>query len=280
MLAPATALAVVAVVAKVANGTSLTFAPLILVNPPPSPINVPVPPDIVMLPAFVIRSLLVFKFPLNINPVNVPTDEILGWSTVVRLPPTIPADIAPTTSIEPGTFKLPVVLLYVNPVLPAYVLPPSLNMTCVFAPCAGTNVAVSHDKTPAPSVAKNAPAEPPVMVTLLSGPKLAVLLKSTLVSNPPDTDIEPVIVTAVPVFLTDSMFAVPADDTLIGPLASTCTLLVPFSMYAPAPTEIFVKFAPSPDTYVKTPPVPDMLPVVALPDTTNDVRVPVLVMFG
>ena len=28
-----------------------TFAPLMLDNPPPSPINVPLPPDIVMLPA-------------------------------------------------------------------------------------------------------------------------------------------------------------------------------------------------------------------------------------
>ena len=280
MLAPATALAVVAVVAKVAKGTSLTFAPLILVNPPPSPINVPVPPDIVMLPAFVIRSLLVFKFPLNINPVNVPTDEILGWSTVVRLPPTIPADIAPTTSIEPGTFKLPVVLLYVNPVLPAYVLPPSLNMTCVFAPCAGTNVAVSKDKVPAPSVFKNEPVAPPVIVTLLTGPKLDVLLKFMLLSIPADTDNEPNTSTFVPEFLTCRTFATPATETLNGPEASTLALLVPFSMYAPAPTEIFVKFAPSPDTYVKTPPVPDMLPVVVLPDTTNDVRVPVLVMFG
>ena len=72
-----------------------------------------------MLPAFVIRSLLVFKFPLNINDVNVPTDEMFGCAIVVRLPPTIPADIPPATSIEPGTFKLPVVLLNVNPVLPA-----------------------------------------------------------------------------------------------------------------------------------------------------------------
>jgi hypothetical protein len=145
-------------------------------------------------------------------------------------------------------------------------------MTCVSAPWAGTNVAVSHEREPEPFVFKNAPEAPPVMVTLLSGPKLAVLLKLILLSNPPDTDIEPVTSTSVPVLLTDNMFAVPADDTLIGPLASTCTLLVPFSIKAPAPTEIFVKFAPSPDTYVKTPPVPDMLPVVALPDTTNDAQ--------
>jgi hypothetical protein len=75
-----------AVVAKVAKGTSLTFAPGILVNPPPSPINVPVPPDIVMLPAFVIRSLLVFKFPLKINVVNVPTEVMFGCAAVVKEP--------------------------------------------------------------------------------------------------------------------------------------------------------------------------------------------------
>ena len=60
---------------------------------------------------------------------------------------------------------------------------------------------------------------------------------------------------------------------------------------------MFVKFAPSPDTYVKTPPVPNTFPPVILPvaDTTPvvfkfpestlpvivaDVKVPVDVMFG
>ena len=60
---------------------------------------------------------------------------------------------------------------------------------------------------------------------------------------------------------------------------------------------MFVKLAPSPDTYVKTPPAPNTFPPVILPvaDTTpvvfkfpesvlpvtaTDVKVPVLVMFG
>ena len=119
-LAPATAFAVVANVAKVAVGTApVIFAPGILVNPSPRPMNVPLPPAIVMLPAFVIRSLLVFKFPLNINELKVPTDVMFGCAIVVRLPPNIPADTPPAAIIEPGVFKLPVVLLNVNPVLPA-----------------------------------------------------------------------------------------------------------------------------------------------------------------
>ena len=77
------------------------------------------PADISILPALVIMSEFVFKVPPKINDVNVPTDEMFGCAVVVRLPPIIPADIPPVTSTEPGTFKLPVVLLNVNPVLPA-----------------------------------------------------------------------------------------------------------------------------------------------------------------
>ena len=50
-------------------------------------------------------------------------------------------------------------------------------MTCVSVPWAGFNVPVSHDNPPAPSVFKNEFVAPPVIVTLLSGPKLEVLLK-------------------------------------------------------------------------------------------------------
>ena len=47
--------------------------------------------------------------------------------------------------------------------------------------------------------------------------------------------------------------------------------------FAPA---IADKFAPSPDTYVKTPPVPDTFPADTLPVTDNDDNEPTLVMFG
>ena len=103
-------------------------------------------------------------------------------------------------------------------------------MTCVSVPWAGTNVAVSHVKTPDPSVFKNAPLTPPVTVTLLTGPKLDVLLKSILLSKPPYTDIEPVTATSVPELLTCNTFAVPPTVTLNGPSVSSLASLVPFSI--------------------------------------------------
>ena len=41
-----------------------------------------------------------------------------------------------------------------------------------------------------------------------------------------------------------------------------------------------VRLAPSPETYVKTPPVPKTLPADTLPVTDNADNVPTLVMFG
>ena len=275
-LAPATAFAVVAVVANVAKGTSLTFAPVIFVKPAPLPLNDPVPADISILPALVITSEFVFKVPPKINEVKVPTLVIFGCALVTRLPASVAPDTALVTAKLPGIATLPDVLLNVNPVLPAYVVPPSLNIICVSVPCAGTKVAVSHVNVPAPSVLKNAPSTPPVTVTLPTGPKLEVLLKSMLLSNPPDTDIEPVTSTSVPVFLTDNMFAVPAEDTLNGPFVSTVALLVPFTIEEPADTDMLDRPPPSPVIR----PVVVKFPASIFPVTFNDVKVPVDVMLG
>ena len=63
--------------------------------------------------------------------------------------------------------------------------------------------------------------------------------------------------------------------------AGIFTLDVPFAIAAEfEPEGKFVKFAPSPETYVKTPAVPDTLPAATLPVTVTAVRVPVDVMFG
>ena len=87
--------------------------------------------------------------------------------------------------------------------------------------------------------------------------------------------------TFVPVVVIINLSVRPPTDTEIFPFGDEMsTLDVPLRIFDPAPTEIFVKFAPSPEMYVKTPPVPDTLPVVTLPETANEVKVPVLVMFG
>lgn len=80
--------------------------------------------------------------------------------------------------------RFPVFLLKVRLALPAYVEPPSLKITCVLAPCAGTNVAVSHVRLPEPFVLRNAPFDPPVMMTLLFGPKLLTPLTVNPVNVP------------------------------------------------------------------------------------------------
>ena len=105
-----------------------------------------------MLPALVIRSLLVLRLPLKIKPVNVPILVMFGCAFVNKLPSSVVPDTALVTAKLPGIATLPDVLLNVSPVLPAYVLPPSLNIISVSAPCAGTKVAVSHVRVPAPSV--------------------------------------------------------------------------------------------------------------------------------
>ena len=95
----------------------MILAPGRLDNPPPSPLNVPVPADISILPALVIISELVFKVPPKINEVKVPTLVMFGCAAVDNGP------------LITGAVKVPVVLVNVNPVLPAYKPEPSLNMT-------------------------------------------------------------------------------------------------------------------------------------------------------
>ena len=72
-----------------------------------------------MLPALVIISELVFKVPPKINDVKVPSDVMFGWALVTRLPPIVVPDTLLAPIMLPGISKFPVVLLNVNPVLPA-----------------------------------------------------------------------------------------------------------------------------------------------------------------
>ena len=97
-----------------------------------------------------------------------------------------------------------------------------------------------------------------------------------LLSNPPDTDIEPATSMFVPESLTCTTFAEPLIETLNGPLVSTIALLVPFVIAAPADTEMLDKPPPSPVIR----PVVVKFPASTFPVTFNDVRVPVDVMFG
>ena len=89
-------------------------------------------------------------------------------------------------------------------------------------------------------------------------------------------------VTLAPVPVTIKIFALPATEVLIFPSTAGIFILdVPFAIAAEfEPEGKFVKFAPSPETYVKTPPVPLTFPASTLPDTVTDVKVPVDVIFG
>ena len=89
-------------------------------------------------------------------------------------------------------------------------------------------------------------------------------------------------VTFAPVPVTIKIFALPATEVLIFPFnAGIFTLDVPFAIAAQfEPEGKFVKFAPSPEMYVKTPPVPDTLPAPTLPVTVRAVSVPTEVIAG
>ena len=89
-------------------------------------------------------------------------------------------------------------------------------------------------------------------------------------------------VTLAPVPVTIKIFALPATEVLIFPFnAGIFTLDVPFAIAAEfEPEGKFVKFAPSPEMYVKTPPVPDTLPAPTLPVTVRAVSVPTEVIAG
>ena len=104
-------------------------------------------------------SELEFKLPSKINDDSEPRLVMFGCAAVVIVPAIFVAD------------SVLVVLSNVKLALPAYVEPPSLKIICVLAPCAGNKVPVLNDNPPEPSVIKNAFATPPVIVTLLTGPK-------------------------------------------------------------------------------------------------------------
>ena len=89
-------------------------------------------------------------------------------------------------------------------------------------------------------------------------------------------------VTLTPVPVTIKIFALPATEVLIFPSTAGIFILdVPFAIAAEfEPEGKFVKFAPSPETYVKTPAVPDTLPAATLPVTVTAVRVPTEVIAG
>jgi len=135
--APATLFAVAA------NATSpVTFAPVIADKPEALPLNIPVPPAISMLPALVVIFALEFKLPYKINDVKAPTLVIFGCAAVVNVPANLEA------------VNVPVVLLNVKLALPAYVVPPSLKITCEFDPAAGETVVVVQTRLPDQSVIK------------------------------------------------------------------------------------------------------------------------------
>ena len=88
-------------------------------------------------------------------------------------------------------------------------------------------------------------------------------------------------VTLAPVLVTINTSAVPPTPTVTFPsVVGISTLDVPSVILVAVPAGKFVKFAPSPDTYVNTPAVPFTLPASTFPVTVTAVRLPTDVIAG
>ena len=123
-------------------------------------------------------------------------------------------------------------------------------------------------------------------VPLTFAPATALAVAANVTS--PDT-LAPATAFAVAANVTSPLTFAPATAFAVAVIATCPLTLAPATAlavvaYATAPVTfapvIALKFAPSPATYVKTPPVPNTLPAEALPVTDNADNVPTLVIFG
>ena len=120
----------------------------------------PIPPDITKAPVLEDVESVVFvidTIPLDVNPVNVPTEVILPWAAVANVPVMFPLTFkAPPIPIPPDTTKAPVVILVEAAVL-EIVTTPELDI---------------FNRSLASVVNEISPADAPVLVKIIDPPGL------------------------------------------------------------------------------------------------------------